>query len=99
MKPREWGLFVTLGLIWGSSFLWIKIAVSEIGPFALVSWRLLFGLAGLALVVLVRRPEFPRDRRLLGALALLGITNQALPFAPISWGGGKIGSDGASLLR
>jgi drug/metabolite transporter (DMT)-like permease len=99
MKPREWGLFVTLGLIWGSSFLWIKIAVAEIGPFALVSWRLLFGLAGLALVVLVRRPEFPRDRRLLGALALLGITNTALPFALISWGEVTIDSAVASILN
>jgi drug/metabolite transporter (DMT)-like permease len=99
MKPREWGLFVTLGLIWGSSFLWIKIAVAEIGPFALVSWRLLFGLAGLALVVLVRRPEFPRDRRLLGALALLGITNTALPFALISWGEITIDSAVASILN
>jgi drug/metabolite transporter (DMT)-like permease len=99
MKPREWGLFITLGLIWGSSFLWIKIAVAEIGPFALVSWRLLFGLAGLALVVLVRRPEFPRDRRLLGALALLGITNTALPFALISWGEVTIDSAVASILN
>ena len=99
MKPREWGLFVTLGLIWGSSFLWIKIAVAEIGPFALVSWRLLFGLAGLALVVLVRRPEFPRDRRLLGALALLGITNTALPFVLISWGEVTIDSAVASILN
>jgi len=99
MKPREWGLFVTLGLIWGSSFLWIKIAVAEIGPFALVSWRLLFGLAGLALVVLVRRPEFPRDRRLLGALAILGITNTALPFALISWGEVTIDSAVASILN
>src|SRR3989304_5187687 len=38
MKARDWVLFWSLGLIWGSSFLWIKIAVQEIGPFTLVSW-------------------------------------------------------------
>jgi drug/metabolite transporter (DMT)-like permease len=92
-------MFVTLGLIWGSSFLWIKVAVAEIGPLTLVGWRLLFGLAGLALVVAVRRPAFPKDRRLWGALALLGITNTALPFALISWGETSIDSAVASILN
>ena len=32
MKIKEWGAFVLLGLIWGSSFLWIKIAVESITP-------------------------------------------------------------------
>ena len=99
MKVREWTMFGVLGLIWGSSFLWIKIAVGEVGPFTLVSWRLLFGLAGLALVVAIRRPEFPRDRRSWLALALLGITNTALPFALISWGETSINSAVASILN
>lgn len=50
MKLKEWSMFVLLGLVWGSSFLWIKIAVQEIGPF----WRLLIGsllvVAGIAVV-------------------------------------------------
>jgi len=47
MKLKEWGAFAVLGLVWGSSFLWIKIAVQEIGPFTLVAFRLLFGVVGL----------------------------------------------------
>jgi drug/metabolite transporter (DMT)-like permease len=99
MKSRDWFAFGLLGLIWGSSFLWIKVAVAEVGPFTLVGWRLLVGLVALAVVVAVRRPAMPRDRRTLGALALLGITNTALPFALISWGEQSIDSAVASILN
>ena len=54
MKPREWVVFFALGLIWGSSFLWIKIAVQEVDPFTLVSWRLLFGTLGMVAVIVLR---------------------------------------------
>ncbi|HMK08261.1 MAG TPA: DMT family transporter [Anaerolineales bacterium] len=99
MKPRDWVLFWSLGLIWGSSFLWIKIALQGIGPFGLVAWRLLIGVAGLAVVVAVRRPAFPRQRRIYGMLALLGLTNTALPFLLISWGEQSIDSAVASILN
>ena len=99
MKLRDWVTFWTLGLIWGSSFLWIKIALDNVGPFTLVSWRLLIGVAGLALVVLFRRPTFPRGRRIYGLLALLGLTNTALPFLLISWGEQSIDSAVASILN
>ena len=59
MKPREWVVFFALGLIWGSSFLWIKIAVQEVDPFTLVSWRLLFGTLGMIAVIIWKRPSFP----------------------------------------
>ena len=32
MKTRDWFLFWFPGIIWGASFLWIKIAVREISP-------------------------------------------------------------------
>ena len=99
MKARDWVTFWTLGLIWGSSFLWIKIALDNVGPFTLVAWRLLIGIAGLAVVVLIRRPTFPRERRIYGMLALLGLTNTALPFVLISWGEQSIDSAVASILN
>jgi drug/metabolite transporter (DMT)-like permease len=99
MKARDWVTFWTLGLIWGSSFLWIKIALDNVGPFTLVAWRLLIGVAGLAIVVLIRRPAFPRERRVYGMLAILGLVNTALPFVLISWGEQTIDSAVASILN
>ncbi len=99
MKPREWVVFFALGLIWGSSFLWIKIAVQEVDPFTLVSWRLLFGTLGMVAVIALRRPSFPRGWRSWAALATLGIINTALPFVLISWGEKSIDSAVAAVLN
>jgi len=99
MRVREWGAFVLLGLIWGSSFLWIKIAVAEIGPFMLVALRLLFGLLGLSVIMLFRRQAIPRERRTLLAFLVMGGFNTALPFTLISWGETQIDSALASILN
>ena len=99
MKLREWGEFGLLGLIWGSSFLWIKVAVQEVGPFVLVGFRLLFGLAGLVVVVLASRPRFPAERRVWLLLGILGLTNTFIPFVLISWGEQYIDSAVASILN
>ncbi len=99
MKPKDWGAFALLGCIWGSSFLWIKIAVRDVDPFTLVGWRLLFGLMGMIVVVGLSRPAFPRDRRTWIFMAILGITNTALPFVLISWGEKTIDSAVASILN
>jgi drug/metabolite transporter (DMT)-like permease len=99
MKLKEWTAFVLLGLIWGSSFLWIKIGVREIGPLTLVAFRLLFGLLGLLVVVRLRRQPFPRSRHVLLAYLFMGIFNTALPFTLISWGETHIDSAMASILN
>ncbi len=52
MTPKNWFSFISLSLVWGSSFLWIKIAIGELGPFTLVAVRLVFGLLVLALAAL-----------------------------------------------
>jgi len=99
VKAKDWLAFVTLSLAWGSSFFWIKIAVTEIGPFLLVALRLLFGILGLGVVVLLRRPTWPRDGRAYWALFILGLTNTALPFVLISWAEQYIDSAVAAILN
>jgi drug/metabolite transporter (DMT)-like permease len=99
MKLREWSAFILLGLIWGSSFLWIKVAVQEIGPFTLVAFRLLFGLIGLLIVVSRQKRPFPHDRKVLLGFLFMGVFNTALPFTLISWGETRIDSAMASILN
>ena len=99
MKLKDWLAFILLGLAWGSSFLWIKIAVQEVGPFTLVAFRVLFGILGLLAVAAYSRPAWPKTRRLWLALALLGMTNTALPFVLISWGEIHIDSAVAAVLN
>ena len=99
MKTKEWAAFVALSLAWGSSFLWIKIALQELDPITLVALRLLFGILGLLVVVAYNRPRWPDTRRLWGVLAILGIIQTALPFLLITWGQQFIDSAVAAILN
>ncbi len=99
MKLKEWGAFVLLGLIWGSSFLWIKIAVENITPFMLVTLRVSFGLLGLLLVMAIQRQHFPRDRATIMKFAFMGVFNTVIPFHLITWGETRIESSLASILN
>jgi drug/metabolite transporter (DMT)-like permease len=99
MKAKVWGAFGLLGLIWGSSFLWIRIAVQDIGPFTLVALRLLFGFVGIAVIAMAKRQSFPRDPKIIKALVMMAILNIALPFTLISWGETTVESSLASILN
>ena len=99
MSTRSWSAFLLLGSVWGSSFLWIKLALAELGPFTLVGFRLLFGAIGMAIVLGIRRPRFPTDRKTWLLLAIMGLTNTAMPFVLISWGQTSIDSGVASILN
>jgi len=99
MKFKEWVAFLVLGLLWGSSFLWIKIAVNEIGPFMLVALRLLFAILGLLIATLFIPTVWPKDKKTWLVLSLLGITNNGLPYLLISWGEQYIDSAVAAILN
>jgi drug/metabolite transporter (DMT)-like permease len=102
MKTKDWLLFWALGLIWGTSFLWIKIAVTEISPFMLVSFRTLFAVLGLAVfLLLVRsaRGAWGQVRRQLWVFCILGLINIVIPWLLISWAGQHIDSGLSSILN
>jgi len=99
VKSKDWFIFILLGVIWSASFLWIKIAVSEIGPFALVAFRVTFGALTGILITLFARTKWPRDRSTWLTFGLLGVTSVAIPFVLISWGEKTIDSAVASILN
>jgi drug/metabolite transporter (DMT)-like permease len=99
LKPKHWIVFITLGLIWSSSFLWIKIGVQEIGPMALVAYRMLFGALTAILIAMYQKVQWPRDWKTWGIYAILGPTSLAIPIFFISWGEQAIDSAVASILN
>ena len=98
MKPKHWLVFILLGAIWSSSFMWIKIAVQEVGPITLVAFRALFGLLFGIVVIVIQRVQLPPSFKAWSPLLLLGITNVAIPFFLISWGEQSIDSAVAAIL-
>lgn len=73
--------FGALSLIWGFSFLLIKVGTEGYAPFQVTLGRLLAGTAVLAVAMAVRRERPPRGARTWGHLAVAAFFLNALPFS------------------
>ncbi|MFE6668832.1 DMT family transporter [Streptomyces sp. NPDC057697] len=79
---RDWRIrFGALSLIWGFSFLLIKVGTEGYAPFQVTLGRLLSGTAVLAVAMAVRRERLPRTARTWGHLAVAAFLLNALPFS------------------
>ncbi|MER7625615.1 DMT family transporter [Streptomyces sp. NPDC126503] len=78
----DWRLrFGALALIWGFSFLLIKVGTEGFAPFQVTFGRLLFGTAVLAVALVVKRDRLPRGARVWGHLTVAAFLLNALPFS------------------
>jgi drug/metabolite transporter (DMT)-like permease len=92
--------FAALGLIWGASFLFIKVGLEGMGPAVIVLCRSAAGAAALALIMAVTgRPLFVDLRKRLGLFAFMAVTNGLIPWVLIAWGEEHISSGLASILN
>jgi drug/metabolite transporter (DMT)-like permease len=87
-----------LGVIWGSSFAWIEVAIEELPPATLVAERLTLGAVAMLLLLAVTRPPRP-TRRDVGHMAVLGLINAGFPIFIISWGQQFVDSGTAAVLN
>ena len=93
--------FISLALIWGGSFLAIKLAVQDMGPTALLLFRSISGFVALALIIIaLRKPLFgPGWRGRLFGFGIMAVTNAVIPWVSIGWGEERISSGLASILN
>ncbi len=97
---KPWAAFLFVGLFaWGTSFLWIKIGVAEIGPFTLVALRITFAVISAWVYIRLAGIKLPRDSRPWIVMAVLGLLNICIPFTLISWGETRIDSVLAGLIN
>ena len=94
----KWVGFWVLGLIWGSSFLLIRIGVESVSPFQLVFMRTAIAAIGLNIVFFARGKRIPWKAALVPVL-VLGLINITVPFGLITWGEQTVASGVASVLN
>lgn len=83
--PQSWMVdFILLAAIWGSSFMFMHIAVREFGAFATAGLRVLIG-ALFLIPLLVLRGQMPALRRHWKLTFAVGLMNSAIPFACLSF--------------
>ena len=90
-----------LALIWGVSFLLIKVAVLDMSPAVLLLLRSASGCIALAVIVrAMGRPLLGAGwRNRLGSFAIMALTNAVVPWIAIAWGEERISSGLASILN
>src|SRR3954468_11395640 len=88
-------LLAAISFIWGSSFMFIKVAVRDLAPATLVLGRVGFAAIALAIVVplaLGRDVTWAEVRKHWLWLVIVGLVNTAIPFWLLSWGETRLDS-------
>lgn len=99
MSALAWFLLVALSVLWGGSFFFVGVAVAEIPLLTLVTLRVAIAAAMLwaALPLLGTAP--PRGVRAWGAIAVMGVINNVIPFTLIVWAQQTLPSGLAAILN
>lgn len=88
-----------LALLWGASYLFIKVAVTEIPPVTLIALRV-FGAAIFLMIVMgVRAEKLPRDAKTWRMLLLQAVLNSIGAWTVLAWGQQFVDSGLASVLN
>lgn len=99
-KPKfiDYGLLILLAAIFGSSFMFTKVAVAEIPAATLVFLRLVIAAAAFTVVTWMTRQAYPRGMKVWLIIVTLAFFGNALPFFLISWGQEKVDAGLAAIL-
>jgi drug/metabolite transporter (DMT)-like permease len=92
-------VWLLLCLIWGSTWIFIKLGLDDWPPFTFAAMRFLLASVILWLMVLVRRDSLPRTRRDWMLIAWLGVSSFALNYGLVFWGENRIPSGLTAVLQ
>ena len=101
-RHRNLAMLIGLALLWGASFLFIKVAVRELTPATLITGRLGLASRMLAALVPVAVGTGETARQIRGYwpwLVVVALVNTAIPFWLLSWGETRIDSGLASIIQ
>lgn len=86
-RPMDWVSILTLGVVWGGTFMVTALALEGYPPLTVACARTVLGALAFLLVMLVMRTPFPKlNGRLMRSIILIGAFSTAIPFMLLSWG-------------
>ncbi|HUR76533.1 MAG TPA: DMT family transporter [Acidimicrobiales bacterium] len=99
MNRRADLLLALLALIWGASFLFIKVALDGFAPTQIVAGRMVSGAAVLGVAVKFGAARYPRGLQDWKRVSILALASNVFPFALFAWGEQRVTSSLASVLN
>lgn len=91
--------FVAMGVVWGASFLFMKIALGGISFTQVAGTRLVLGAIALAVVVLLSRQRLPRQPIVWLHFLVIAVTQCVLPYLAFAWAEQYVASGLASIYN
>lgn len=98
-RTRAWARVGVLALLWGSTFLWIELALDALTPVQVTLSRCVLGSATLLVACLGSGRRLPRGGAIWGHIVVAALFCNALPFAMFSIGQQTIDSGVAGVLN
>ena len=99
MSAAEWGLLLTLTVLWGGTFLFQKVALAALPPFTVLLARVVLAAAALGVTLVATGHRLPAPGRAWLAFATMATLNNVIPFSLILWGQTRIASGLAAILN
>lgn len=99
MNRGDWLILAALALIWGGAFFFIGVVVRHVPPLTYVWMRLTIAAAAMWTYLRVNGLSAGLPREAWGAILLLALLNNAVPFVLIGWGEVHIASGLAAILN
>ena len=99
MTRGDWAILLVLALIWGAAFFFIHVAVAHVAPLTYVWLRLSIAAVGLLAWMRWKGEKLSLPLPVWGAILLLALLNNVVPFALFGWAQQHIASGLASILN
>lgn len=91
--------FLALSLVWGGSFLFMKVALEGMAPAQVAIARMILGAIALGVLMLAGRHRWPREPRVYGHLMVSALTFCVIPFQLFAWAGTRLPSGLSSIYN
>ncbi|GAB3599821.1 DMT family transporter [Microbacterium tumbae] len=91
--------FALLGIVWGASFLFMKVSLTGLSPAQIVWGRVVLGALTLAVFVLARRDRLPRKATTWGHMTVLALTFCVVPYLLFAWAEQHVSSGLGSIYN
>ena len=99
LSGAGWAQLLGVALLWGGSFLAIRLALDGVGAHWIVAYRCIGAFVILAAYVALRRMPVPMTPRFLLTCLALGVIGNIIPFSLITWAQITVPSGLASILN
>ena len=99
MSNRDWFLIISLGILWGASFLFVEVLLDLINPFLIVYFRVSIASVILVLYLYLSKTKFKVTNKIVYNLFIMALLNNVVPFLLIAYGQQTTTGGLASILN